>query len=92
MSDPGTFRAFLLVAGIHRARLTGDTSSFEATMLYYKVESMRLVNGMIGDAALATTDMCFNLIVGLALCEVGLGGTPAAKQNLMKSDRLPWET
>lgn len=68
--NAATFRSFLLIAGIHHVWAGGSHQAIEETMLHHKLESIRIVNGMIGDPVLSQSDTCISAMVGLAMVEV----------------------
>lgn len=60
----------MLIAGIHHVWAGGSLQAIEETMLHHKLESIRIVNGMIGDPVLSRSDTCVSAMVGLAMVEV----------------------
>ena len=74
LSDPGTFRACLLMTTLNYSWLSGpgslQSTDMEETYLYHKLEAMRIVNEQIADPAQSTSDGCLSLIAALALVEV----------------------
>ncbi|KAL7965564.1 hypothetical protein HDV63DRAFT_414109 [Trichoderma sp. SZMC 28014] len=86
--NAATFRSFLLIAGIHHVWAGGSLQEIEETMLHHKLESIRLVNGMIGDPILNQSDTCISAMVGLAMVEAALGDKKAAEAHLKALARL----
>ena len=74
LSDPGTFRACLLMTTLNYSWLSGpgslQSTDMEETYLYHKLEAMRIVNEQIADPVQSTSDGCLSLIAALALVEV----------------------
>ncbi|KAK1237290.1 hypothetical protein MKX08_002915 [Trichoderma sp. CBMAI-0020] len=86
--NAATFRSFLLIAGIHHVWAGGSLQAIEETMLHHKLESIRIVNGMIGDPVLSQSDTCISAMVGLAMVEAALGDKKAAEAHLKALARL----
>ncbi|KAK0725036.1 hypothetical protein B0H67DRAFT_550682 [Lasiosphaeris hirsuta] len=85
LSDPGTFRACLLMTALNYSWLSGGSlrnTDMEETYLYHKLEAMRIVNEQIADPAKCTSDGCLALIAALALVESGMGDHTAAEAHL----------
>ncbi|KAK4445095.1 hypothetical protein QBC34DRAFT_413902 [Podospora aff. communis PSN243] len=86
LSNPGTFRACLLMTALNYSWLAGpgslQTTDMEETYLYHKLEAMRLVNEQITDPVQSTSDGCLSLIAALALVESGMGDHVAAEAHL----------
>ncbi|KAK0610991.1 hypothetical protein B0T14DRAFT_500177 [Immersiella caudata] len=86
LSNPGTFRACLLMTALNYSWLKGpgslQSTDMEETYLYHKLEAMRLVNEQIADPAQSTSDNCLSLIAALALVESGMGDHVAAEAHL----------
>lgn len=74
LSNPGTFRACLLMTALNYSWLSApgslQSTDMEETYLYHKLEAMRLVNDQIADPMQSTSDGCLSLIATLAFVEV----------------------
>ncbi|KAK0648921.1 hypothetical protein B0T16DRAFT_123230 [Cercophora newfieldiana] len=86
LSNPGTFRACLLMTALNYSWISGPNTlkatDMEETYLYHKLEAMRLVNEQIADPIESTSDGCLSLIVSLAFVEAGMGDYAAAEAHL----------
>ncbi|KAK4229283.1 hypothetical protein QBC38DRAFT_120357 [Podospora fimiseda] len=87
-SNPGTFRACLIMSALHFSWLSGGPqalqqgSEMEETYLLHKLEAMRLVKKQLADPERCTSDSCLSLIAALALAESGMGDPQAAQAHI----------
>ncbi|KAK5659252.1 hypothetical protein OQA88_1344 [Cercophora sp. LCS_1] len=86
LSNPGTFRACLLMTALNYSWLSAPGSlhstDMEETYLHHKLQAMRLVNEQLADPAQNISDGCLSLIAALALVESGMGDHTAAEAHL----------
>ncbi|KAH8898050.1 hypothetical protein GQ53DRAFT_837066 [Thozetella sp. PMI_491] len=80
--DPTAFRSTLLMAALHYSWRTGSLQDYENTFLYYKGESIRLVNEWLHSPDGRTSSACMKLIATLSVTESCIGNFPAADAHL----------
>ncbi|CAJ0544553.1 Ff.00g036740.m01.CDS01 [Fusarium sp. VM40] len=74
-------RNTMLIASLHYAWNAGHLRSFEPTLLFHKLEAMRLINKSILDSD-AKYSMCVKHIATLCLTECALGNITAAETHM----------
>jgi hypothetical protein len=69
LQEPTAFRILLIYAGLHYTWNAGALFSYDATVLFHKVESMRIVNEWLADSIARTAGKCARTIATLCLTE-----------------------
>lgn len=72
MQAPDALRNSMLVAGLYYAWNAGNLKNFETSLLFHKLETMRLVNGWLQKPDPRVYWTCVRHIVSLSLNEVKL--------------------
>ncbi|KAF4973676.1 hypothetical protein FZEAL_9268 [Fusarium zealandicum] len=81
--SPDALRNTILVAGLHYAWNVGHLQRFEPTLLFHKIESMRLVNGCIKQSRPKSYSVCIRQIATLCFTECCLGNVATAETHLI---------
>ena len=70
MQTPDALRNTMLIAGSYYAWNVGHLRSFESTLLFHKIETMRLVNGWLQKPEKNAYWVCVRHITSLCFTEV----------------------
>ena len=70
MQTPDALRNTMLIAGLYYAWSAGHLMSFEPTLLFHKIETMRLVNSWLQKSDPKAYWACVRHIASLCLTEV----------------------
>lgn len=70
MQSPDALRNTMLIAGLHYGWKAGRLQIFESTLLFHKIETMRLVNWLLVQSEPTAYHLCIRHIATLCLTEV----------------------
>jgi hypothetical protein len=71
LQEPTAFRILLMFAGLHYMWNAGALFDYDSTIIFHKVESMRIVKSWLDETTSRTAGMCVRLILTLCVAEVG---------------------
>ncbi|KAF4465047.1 hypothetical protein FALBO_8106 [Fusarium albosuccineum] len=82
MQSPDALRNTMLIAGFHFAWNAGHLHAFEPTVLFHKIETMRLINGWLEQSRPKAYSVCVRQIATLCFTECALGSVATAETHL----------
>ncbi|KAI2611663.1 uncharacterized protein GGS25DRAFT_519975 [Hypoxylon fragiforme] len=82
VNDPHALRNTLLIAGLHYSWNTGDLQVFDSAFFFHKVETIRTVNKLLGNASPKLAVLCISQICTLCYTEACLGNVAVAETHL----------